>query len=213
MRLSLSHHYYPGMDPAPCPARPLPATQELARRIERVLTLPPAGPDASTGRLAAVLILLYERAGEPHLVLTKRSETLEHHPGQIALPGGRFDTDDGDLATTALRETFEEIGVDPAVVRLLGRLADVETRITEFTVAPYVGVTTEPLDPVPSESEIARVIEVALADLLDADDRLPPSPDIITLRYPLDGEDVWGATARILREFSGVVREALDGDI
>ena len=197
------------MEPLPSPRPALPGTLALADRLAGALADGPDGSPNGAGRLAAVLILLYERDGEPHLVLTKRTETLEHHPGQIALPGGRFDISDGDLGTTALRETFEEIGIDPARIRLLGRLGDVDTRVTGFTVAPYVGVTAAPLEPVPSASEIARVIEVAVADVLEVDARLPPSPDVVTLRYPLHGEDVWGATARILHEFSAVVRGTL----
>jgi hypothetical protein len=76
-------------------------------------------------------------------------------------------------------------------------------------ISPFVGVSEQPLRPVPSEHEIARVLEVPIVVLLEADARLPASPDIGSLRYPLDGEDVWGATARILRVFAAIVRQAL----
>jgi 8-oxo-dGTP pyrophosphatase MutT (NUDIX family) len=156
-----------------------------------------------------VLILLYDRANGPHFVLTKRTETLEHHPGQISLPGGRWDAEDRDLAATALRETHEELGIEPRSVRLVGRLDDVLTMVSGFVVAPFIGVSQTPVQPVPSAMEIARVLEVPLGALLDADDALPANPDIVSLRYPLLDEDVWGATARILSAFSGVVRAAL----
>lgn len=171
----------------------------------------PGAISESEGRLAAVLILLYDRGDVPHLVLTKRTDDLPHHPGQISFPGGRWEITDGDLAMTAMRETHEELGVPPASVRLIGRLPDELTMVSGFVVAPFVGVSAVSLEPVPSEREIARVLEVPLDDVLSADDALPAVPDIVTLRYPLAGEDVWGATARILHAFSGVVRTALDG--
>ena len=193
----------------PTPYRDLPSVLELAERIGALMQVVPRDPPTDPGRLAAVLILLYARDDVPHVVLTKRTDTLEHHPGQVSLPGGRWETGDGDLGTTALRETHEELGIPPDAVRLLGRLNDELTAVSGFVVAPFVGVSSVALQPVPCEHEIARVLQIPLAALLAADDALPASPDIVSLRYPLMGEDVWGATARILHTFSGVVRAAL----
>ena len=193
----------------PTPHRDLPSVLELAERIGALMQVVPRDPPTDPGRLAAVLILLYARDDVPHVVLTKRTDTLEHHPGQVSLPGGRWETSDGDLGTTALRETHEELGIPPDAVRLLGRLNDELTAVSGFVVAPFVGVSSVALQPVPCEQEIARVLQIPLAALLAADDALPASPDIVSLRYPLMGEDVWGATARILHTFSGVVRAAL----
>jgi 8-oxo-dGTP pyrophosphatase MutT (NUDIX family) len=156
-----------------------------------------------------VLLVLYERAGAPHLLLTKRTATLLHHPGQVSLPGGRIEPDDAGLEDAALRETEEEVGIPAAALRVIGRLDDVHTVATDFIVSPFVAALATPLRTVPNEEEIARVLEVPVADLLDADARLPAQPDRLTLRYPLLGEDVWGATARILRGFAAVVRDAL----
>ena len=195
--------------PIPEPGRP--SAWDLAARIRPILARIPVDPPTGDEPRAAVLILLYDRDGVPHLVLTKRTDTLVHHPGQISLPGGRWETEDGDLGTTALRETHEELGVSPDAVRLVGRLADERTMVSGFVVAPYVGVSVEALHPVPCEREIARVLEVPLDALLAADAALPEALDVVTLRYPLQDEDVWGATARILHDFSGVVRAALIG--
>jgi 8-oxo-dGTP pyrophosphatase MutT (NUDIX family) len=175
-----------------------------------VLDRTPHAPLEAPGLRAAVLVVLYDREGAPHLLLTKRTSTLPRHPGQISLPGGRPEPGDADLAATALRETHEEVGLPPAALRLLGRLDDVHTRASDFTVSPFVAAHDGRLRAVPSEDEIARVLEVPVVSLLAADARLPATPDVITLRYPLLGEDVWGATARILRRFAAVVREALD---
>lgn len=193
----------------PTPSGGLPSAWELAGRVGPILARLPITPPTGPGRRAAVLILLYDRDDAPHLVLTKRTDTLAHHPGQISLPGGRWETLDGDLGTTALRETHEELGVPPESVHLVGRMADELTMVSGFVVTPYVGVSADALHPVPCEREIARVLEIPLAALLAADDAMPAVTDIVTLRYPLLDEDVWGATARILHAFSGVVRTAL----
>jgi 8-oxo-dGTP pyrophosphatase MutT (NUDIX family) len=199
------------MDVATDVARqPLPDAVRLAAGIEAVLEgMPDSAAAAGPGRESAVLVLIYDRGGAPHLVLTKRTDTLEHHPGQISLPGGRLDPGDANLTATAIRETHEELGVAPDSVRVVGRLPDVPTMVSGFVISPFVAVSELPLHPVPSEHEIARVLEIPILTLLEADAALPDAPDIRSLRYPLDGEDVWGATARILRGFAGVVRQAL----
>jgi 8-oxo-dGTP pyrophosphatase MutT (NUDIX family) len=198
------------MDPATDVAQlTLPNATRLAAGVGAVLEGMPHGAAPAPGRESAVLILLYDRDDAPHLVLTKRTDTLEHHPGQVSLPGGRPDPADDDLAMTALREMHEELGVAPESVRVVGRLPDVPTMASGFVISPFVGVSDAPLRPVPSEREIARVLEVPVVALLAADALLPATPDILSLRYPLDGEDVWGATARILRVFSRVVRDAV----
>jgi 8-oxo-dGTP pyrophosphatase MutT (NUDIX family) len=161
------------------------------------------------GRRAAVLLLLFDRDDEAHMLLTKRSDELPSHPGQVSLPGGVRDPADPSLAATALREAEEEVGVDPEGVRLLGRLDDVNTIASGFLVRPFVAEATTAVRPVPRQAEVARVLEVPVGQILRIDAGLPADAGIRTLRYPLAGEDVWGATARILRTFCGVARDAL----
>lgn len=173
----------------------------LADRERRVLDVP--------GRRAAVLIVLFPRVDGTHLILTKRSDTLAHHRGQVSLPGGRWEEEDGSLEVTALRETEEEIGVPREAVRVLGAIDDVATVATDFLVTPVVGAMAIPPEPVLNPVEIARFMEVPLAAVLHHDALLPEGLGPRNLRYPLDGEDVWGATARILRDFCRVVRSAL----
>ncbi len=161
------------------------------------------------GRRAAVLLVLYDRGGEAHLLLTKRSESVPSHPGQISLPGGVVEPDDPSPRDAALRETEEEVGIPAAALRLVGELDDVSTMVSGFIVRPFVAVADGPLAPVPSDAEVARILEVPVADVLRADAALPAEPAPLALRYPLAGEDVWGATARILRIFSRAARCAL----
>ncbi len=180
-------------------------TAALARR--RPLEL------ADAGRPAAVLLLIYDRADEAHLLLTKRADHLPSHPGQISLPGGGHEPHDADLAQTALRETEEEVGIRREQVRLIGRLDDVNTMATGFIIRPYVAVADSAPTPRPADAEVARIIEVPVAEVLRVDAGLPADAGIALMRYPLDGEDVWGATARILRTFSEVARGALGDSV
>jgi 8-oxo-dGTP pyrophosphatase MutT (NUDIX family) len=197
--------------PRPCPPAPaaLPPLDRLSGLLARLLAARTRRRLEVPGRRAAVLIVLYEREGDVRLMLTKRTDTLAHHKGQVSLPGGRYDPEDVDLVTTALREAEEEVGIPRGDVRVLGETDDVATIATDFLVTPVVGALSRPPRPVPNPHEIARVMEVSLAEVLALDAALPAGLGPLELRYPLDGEDVWGATARILRDFCRIARCAL----
>lgn len=159
-----------------------------------------------SGRDAGVLVVLFDIDGEGHLVLTKRSETVAHHKGEVSLPGGKVEPHDDGLLGAALRETHEEIGIPPSRLEVLGALDDVHTMASGFTVSPWVAHHAGGRPHMtPQDTEIARIMEVSLREVLAADRLIPATPDLRTLRYPLHGEDVWGLTARILRTFADVV--------
>ncbi len=191
---------------------------ELLGRLRAELDRPGLGrlkpqvqpnPDPDGRRLAAVLILLYpHRQGPtaepvPHLVLTRRTEELRRHSGQISLPGGRFDPADGSLVRTALRETWEELGVDPASLELWGRLEPERIVVSHYLVQPFVAYTPRRPDFRPSPSEVADVIEVPLQILLDPRTLVEESWDLqgalrqVTF-YRHGEHKIWGATARVL---------------
>lgn len=179
-------------------------------RLESVLAGRAPGGD-SVGRPSAVMLVLFARQNIPHLLLTKRAGHLHHHPGQISLPGGRPEPQDSDLLATALRETEEEVGVPPDALRVIGRLDDVNTVASDFLMTPWVAVAS-PLPVLrPDPSEIARILTVPVRDLVEANAALPDRPGVRTLRYPLDGEDVWGATARVLRCFCALLDATASG--
>lgn len=190
----------------PVGAAALAAALEPALAARRSVDL-----DEGRGRRAAVMIVLFDRAARAHFLLTKRASHLPSHPGQISLPGGMLDPGDPTLMHTALRETQEEVAIPPDALRVLGRLDDVDTIASGFLIRPFVSVALEPPDPQPAAGEVARVIEAPVDELLALDAALPPNAGYRAVRYPLDGEDVWGATARILRTFAAVVRQALAG--
>ena len=115
---------------------------------------------------AAVLIGLVERPGGPHLLLTQRTTHLRDHAGQISFPGGRVELDDASVVATALRETQEEIGLDPATVEVLGELASYDTA-TGFRIHPVVGWIAPPLELRLDRYEVADAFEVPLRFVVD----------------------------------------------
>jgi len=158
-------------------------------------------------RQAAVLMPLFLHANEYHVVFTKRTDTLKHHKGQIAFPGGAFEPADGDLLATALRESYEEVGLQPSHVSLLGRLDDLATFSTNYTISPFVGLIPYPYPFRPNPLEVAVIFDVPLAVL--ADPRVgrcyirgrDDGATIEDYEYHIDGHVIWGATARIVRHF------------
>ena len=164
-----------------------------------------AGHFPPESRTAAALLLLYPREHDVAVPLTVRASGLPRHAGQISLPGGA--TDPGEtLAQTALREAAEEIGVDPAAVRILGELTPVHVIVSGFTLHPVVGVTDRAPEFVAAPGEVDAILEVALDDLRDAS-RIGRGTRIregVAVEYPyfdLLGHQVWGATAMVLGEF------------
>jgi 8-oxo-dGTP pyrophosphatase MutT (NUDIX family) len=181
---------------------------EQARRLQGVLLVSDDPPPAELGGLveSAVLVPLYVRDDQLHIVLIERGPDLRHHAGQISFPGGRRDPTDAELAHTALRETHEEIGLPPDAVELLGSLAPVATAVTEFAIYPFVGLITHPHDWVPAPLEVQAVLECPLTQLAATHeyrtltrDGLPFPTDCYTTGPHL----VWGATARILTDLLG----------
>lgn len=196
----------------PTRAHGTPSAAALAARLPRALASRDRVALRPSGRDAGVLVVLFDVGAEAHLVLTKRSQLVAHHKGEVSLPGGRFEPGDGDLLGAALRETEEEIAIPRTALEVLGPLDDVHTMASGFTVSPWVAHHAGGRPEMVAEvTEIAHIMEVPLADILRADRRIPAEPDIATLRYPLMGEDVWGLTARILRTFSEVVDRLAPG--
>ena len=159
----------------------------------------------SDARAAAALLLLYPRPSGLSIPLTVRASHLRRHAGQISLPGGAADPGETPEAA-ALREAHEEIGVDPASVRVLGLLTPVHVLVSGFTLHPVVGITDRRPEFQAAAHEVQEVLEVSLDDLQDAS-RIRTGTRIregVAVEYPyfdLHGHQVWGATAMILGEF------------
>ncbi|MEQ8665709.1 MAG: CoA pyrophosphatase [Rhodospirillales bacterium] len=154
---------------------------------------------------AAVLVPLVERDEGTTVILTKRTDKLKDHPGQISFPGGRVDPGDEGPISTALRETEEEIGIAPERIEVLGRL-DTYLTATGFSVTPVVGRVQTPFQMVPDPFEVAEVFEVPLRFLLDPANHLREERwfgDLQWFAYamPYANYRIWGVTAGMIRNF------------
>jgi len=174
----------------------------LSSRERRAIEHPPFSH-------AAVLVPLFKKGEDCHLLFTKRSEEVKYHKGEISFPGGVVDEEDSELISTALREAFEEIGLKESDVQIIGVLDDIVT-ITEYIVTPIVGLFPYPYPFKVSEVEIAELIEVPLSFLLDEDcfserEILRGGQKEIVYAYQYGKHIIWGATARILRQFLDLI--------
>ena len=154
-------------------------------------------------RPAAVLIPMLRQNDGWHLLYTRRNSDLPEHSGQVAFPGGRSDPDDASPEDTALREAYEEIGLSPKDVRILGRMHDFLT-VTNYLVTPVIGVIPWPYPLMLADHEVSRAFTISLAWLADPAnqeiyERLLPEPYTpvpVIYYHEYDGEVLWGASAR-----------------
>ena len=185
-------------------SEPLPGTDAQLLMAPRPRTgwRPQSLPEDA--RAAAALILLYPVDDEATLPLIVRSTHLARHSGQVSLPGGAVEPGEA-VAAAALREAHEEIGVDPAMVRVLGELTPLHIPVSGFLLHPVVGVCdTRPVFR-PDDHEVARIVEVPLARLASRECvrlriRTHEGRDYEVPYFALEGEQVWGATAMVLSE-------------
>ncbi len=161
---------------------------------------------------ASVLVPIVAREESPVMLLTKRTDHLHHHPSQVSFPGGRTEEEDASEIETALRETEEEVGLHRRHVDVIGRLPEYITG-TGYRVTPIVSIVTPPFDIKPDPFEVAEVLEVPLAHLMDAKNhRLLTAefPRGIGWRsfyaIPYDKYFIWGATAGMLRNLFHFLR-------
>lgn len=160
----------------------------------------PAGPVP-----AAVLLPLFRKNGHYHILFTKRTDLLTHHSGEISFPGGVRHPEDGDTMATALRETWEEVGIAPAEVELLGVLDDILS-VYNYLVTPYVGLLPDQFRLCVNRDEIERVIEVPVAHLLRpevfrVEDWSWKGRSVPVYFYTYGEDEIWGLTAAILKQF------------
>jgi len=162
---------------------------------------------------AAVLIPLVVRADGISVLLTRRTAHLDHHAGQISFPGGRIEEEDADPVAAALRETKEEIGLDPSHIEVLGRLESYVT-ITNFVVVPIVGLVHPPFDLKPDPFEVDEVFEVPFAFVLDPANHQrhfregPDGQRRYFYALPYGPHYIWGATAAMLVNLAEALRLA-----
>ena len=163
-------------------------------------------------REGGVMILFYQKDGSVHFPLIQRPDYDGVHAKQMSFPGGKKDSDDESLIVTALRETEEEIGIDPHKIEVIGALTELFIIASNFNVLPAIGLIKEVPEFLADEHEVDEIIEVKLADLMD-DDKQKEKPltilQGITINAPyfdLNDKVVWGATAMILSELKHILR-------
>jgi len=183
-------------------------TPSLEEVLRSALDPAPAHAPAPGDRLAAILAPVVESPG-PSLIFTVRSDALSRHPGEVSFPGGLVDEGES-LADAARREAFEEIGLDPALPRLVGALPAVHTYVSAILVVPFVGLLGSPPDLFAAEAEIKEIIRVDLARLAAVEEpmELPRADDTPWKgwAYPVDDQMIWGATGLMVHSFLEVLR-------
>jgi 8-oxo-dGTP pyrophosphatase MutT (NUDIX family) len=178
---------------------------ELAGSLRAALLSPEEAEGMSApGRTdAAVLVALFGDPADPGLVFTERREDLRRHPGEISFPGGRQDDSDEQLMATALRESHEEIGLEPQDVEMVGALPPVGTFVTGYKVHPFVGLIPADLTFRPNPDEVAAVLLFHVGELragFGMRRLVRRGLPIRTAAYVVGEHLIWGATARILKE-------------
>lgn len=178
---------------------------DFERRL--VAALQAHAPRSTTqegARSAAVLIPVVLGA-EPTVIFTRRTDTLPSHKGQISFPGGSIDAGDPSAASAALRETKEEIGLEPSSVRIVGELDTFPTYVTGYVVTPFVGLIDSEPELERNPGEVAEVLHIPLGEL---DERIRSDPGFSHAgrTYPTEAwvwndRVIWGVTARIVRFF------------
>lgn len=152
-------------------------------------------------KASAVLIPLFYEQGQYHLLFTERSTEVESHKGQVCFPGGKHEPSDASLLQTALRETEEEISLKPEDVEVLGELDDIPTFTSNYIISPFVAFIPHPYPFKADSREIREIFSVPVSFLAD-DANFRQDAHC----YEYEGHVIWGATARILRQFIDLLK-------
>ena len=163
---------------------------------------------------SAVLIPLFQENSELKVLFTKRSNLVQHHKGQISFPGGGVDKEDKSLEGTALRESREEIGLQDKDIKILGRVDDLYTAVSNYIIHPYVGLIPYPYKFRINKSEVSRLLFVPLGIFMP--DNMDSSHELenFTYRgptYHFNGDTIWGATAMIMGNFIEIICDKING--
>tara|TARA_Y100001970_G_C14255129_1_gene874766 strand:- start:1327 stop:1920 length:594 start_codon:yes stop_codon:yes gene_type:complete len=151
---------------------------------------------------ASVLIPLIEIKGEIFVMFTERAKHLRSHPGQVSFPGGKQESRDANALDTALRETYEEIGLHPKKVEILGRLDQIVS-LYNYLVTPFVGVIPDRFEPKPNPDEIETVFKVPLSFFMNskghwAEEYETQSGKVLIHHFHFHHFDIWGLTAKLI---------------
>ena len=192
-----------------------PDTMATVRRV--LAESPKRALDDPTLTPAGVMLLLYPKDEGYAILLNKRSDTVDHHKGEVSFPGGRKDESDASLMHTALRETHEEMGVLPDDVEVLGKLGEVAT-VSKYAMSAFVGAIPEAYRFTLSRAEVAEIIELPVGPLICGafdrnETRLVDGRPVRWPSYAYNGHVIWGATARVLDRFVRLMSDTADEEL
>jgi 8-oxo-dGTP pyrophosphatase MutT (NUDIX family) len=159
---------------------------------------------------AGVLVPVFEKEGETFIVLTRRTDTVKMHKGEVSFPGGMCEDEDASTLDTALRECCEEIGVRKTDVEVVGRLDDMVT-VTGFVVTPYVGIMPYPYTFKTNPKEVAYIIYLPVEYLMAVDTSTEQAEykgrNTKVHSFYYNGDRIWGATCRMLLQFRNILKD------
>jgi 8-oxo-dGTP pyrophosphatase MutT (NUDIX family) len=159
---------------------------------------------------SVLVIVYYNQMNIPVIIFTKRSSKLRNHAGEISFPGGRMSIHDNSLIETAIRETYEEIGLLVSKENVLGCLDPINTFTTKILIFPFVVIMTSELRKLIPNEEVEEIIEIPLEKLMKAIEIDPEhsSSSYEMFKFSVEGHLIWGATARILKNLLEVIEKA-----
>lgn len=168
--------------------------------------------EISSVKLSSVLLLLFPEGDQLYTCLTKRPQTMKHHPGQISFPGGKVEKEDCSAESTALREAREEVGINPDEIVILGKLSDLYVEVSKFSIQPFLAWADQKPDFLVDYGEVEELILFPVSDFVTNEIILETELETVTgplqiKYYPYNGEFIWGATAMILSELIEILKQ------
>ena len=159
---------------------------------------------------AAVLVPIFSKGEDYHILFTQRSNQVAHHKGEVSFPGGKRSKSDSSLLNTALRESWEEIGLKSEDAEIIGELDDTETVTSGFIISPFVALIPYPYEFIESPYEIIDIFDVSIPDLLHQsnlkqESQIAYGKPTTVYTYEYDARVIWGATARILKQLLDIL--------
>lgn len=199
-------------------AAELPAMEAHAKMapLERLESLKKELTETQHSKIAAVMMLCYPKNDTTHLVLIVRNTYEGVHSAQIAFPGGKQEQEDADFAATAIRETYEEVGIQPDKIEIIKPFTQVYIPPSNFMVYPYLGICNEEITFTLDPLEVAGIIELPLATFLSdtlivtAQMQTSYADSIVIPAFEIESHIVWGATAMMLSELKEVFVSAFN---
>jgi ADP-ribose pyrophosphatase len=169
------------------------------------------GDDISRVKQSSVLVLLFPCDGQLCTCLTRRSNTMKHHPGQISFPGGRAEEGEKSPEITALREANEEVGIDPEKVEILGHLSSLFVEVSGFRIYPCLAWADEKPEFISNSDEVEEIILFPIGDFvvneIISETEVQTVTGILKVNYyPFSGNLIWGATAMIISELIEILK-------